>query len=212
MKKHLVLAAALALPMLVGAPMATASAQSSAATAATKLTFGTGGLGSLSLTAGSVVDGSATFTVTFPVQDAVGPVAFMVGKDVVGTATVTNGVATATLKLNGFAAADVQALFCGDDHYYPASTLQSAATARFGVDGQAPITLTSTPTPNYEKMFATYTATLPDKGANGTVVFVLDNVIVGSGQVANGTVTIPRGIGTMNVVYAGDSAHAPSSL
>jgi autotransporter-associated beta strand protein len=146
-----------------------------------------------------------------------GTVVFKHGATTLGTATLSNGVATLQTALGAVGNDGVTATYSGDANNSPSST---AITITVGARGAraSRITLSSSVNPSVVGQTVTFTATIRDAGAGaahtptGTVSFFLGTTLLGYGSLsgASGVSTatfnataLPQGVDNIQAVYNG---------
>jgi hypothetical protein len=159
----------------------------------------------------STFGASVTFTDTLP-SNVTGTVSFVSGSTVIGTGTVTNGVATASIASLLVGNDPITATYGGD-----ANNSSSVATLTQSVVKATPTVTVTDSGPNTYGGTVTITATVPT-GTTGTITITSGGVTLGSGTVnpTTGTVTIttttlPVGTDTITASYGGDSNNNPST-
>lgn len=141
-----------------------------------------------------------------------GSVNFTLGGTVVGTGTVTNGVATATLTVPSAGSLTLEATYAGDTNF----TGSTATTSVTGTKATPTVTVTPSSYAPAAGSSLTLTATVGLSGVSGvtpptgTVNFYLGSTLEGSAGVSSGTATLTitaPAIGTysLTATYSGDS-------
>ncbi|MEI9811734.1 MAG: Ig-like domain repeat protein [Acidobacteriota bacterium] len=170
--------------------------------APTPSTFGQSA--TLTATVVSVPPGSGTPT---------GTVSFFDGATLLGTGTLSAGVATLTTTALPVGSRSLSAVY-GADANFNAST---GATTHVVTQGTTTTTVTPTPNPSVTGQSVTFTATVAGTGTpTGTVTFVIASgptligTLNGSGQATVTTSALEAGSHVVGATYSGDSNYASS--
>ncbi len=155
----------------------------------------------------SVVSNAVMFTDTLP-TGVTGTVAFANGATVLGSATVTNGVATLTTSSLPAGSNSITATYSGDTNYS-----SSVATLTQTVNKMTPTVTVTVPGTSVFGQSIGITASVPN-GPTGTITLTSGGVTLGSGTItaSNGTVTIttsilPVGPDVITATYSGDASN-----
>jgi hypothetical protein len=150
---------------------------------------------------------AVTFTDTLPLN-VTGAVTFSSGSTVLGSSTVTNGVATVTTSTLSLGSNLISAIYSGD-----ANNNASTATLTQVVAKATPIVTVSTSGPSVFGQSVSITASVPN-GPTGTITFTSGGVTLGNGTITStsGVVTIttkvlPVGTDTITANYGGDATN-----
>ena len=169
----------------------------------------------------SVFGEGVSFTATVSPSTATGTVIFNDGNKVLGTATITGGVATLNVSNLAIGAHSVTAIYNGDANDAGSTSNTIAQTV---VKANTTITLTSSLNPaksgNIVILTATLSATLPGTGnPTGTVTFkdsttnktLVTFSVNGSGQATCSISSLSVTTHTITAVYAGDNNFSGST-
>ena len=166
----------------------------------------------ISLSTTSAIQGSAvTVTATVVPASASGQVTFFDNGTSVGTATLSNGTASISIR-PGFGAHAVTASYGGDNSFLGSTS--TAASLR--VLNPVTIEFTAVPNPAGFGQVVTLTARLSPASVTGVVTFKEGSTTLGVAGLANGVATatvstLAVGNHTLTANYAGDSATSPGS-
>ena len=159
----------------------------------------------------SIYGNAVTFTATVP-ADATGTVTFLDGTTVLGTGTISSGIATLTTSVLVAGTHPITAQYNGDSNYNgaTASLAQVVNRAPATVDVVVP---TGPPTPAGQGV--PITSDVP-QGETGTITFYDGTTPIGTGTIVNGVVTIDvdtlsPGTHTITAVYSGDANYLPAT-
>ncbi|WP_433967074.1 FG-GAP-like repeat-containing protein [Tunturiibacter gelidiferens] len=154
-----------------------------------------------------------TFTATVTgVIPPTGNVSFTSGSTTLGTASLTNGVATLSIAFPAVGTYAVTASYAGDANNQPSSSNQvSVAVAT--VTSKTTLTV-STSSANQNQQL-TFTASVTGLNPTGNVTFVSGSTTLGMASLTNGTASLPfvfttAGSFTVTANYAGDAANLTS--
>jgi hypothetical protein len=154
-----------------------------------------------------------TFTATVTGASATGNVSFVSGSTALGTAPVTNGVATLTISFAAAGAYSVTASYPGDSNNTASSSNAVPVTVAAVASKTTLAVSTASANPSQQLSF---TATVTGFNPTGSVTFVAGSTTLGTAPVTNGTATLPfsfaaAGSYTITANYAGDAANLASS-
>jgi hypothetical protein len=151
-----------------------------------------------------------TFTAQTPAS-ATGSMTFYDGGTIIGTGTISGGVATYTTNALGTATHNITASYGGDSNYLPAV---SAVLSEVIIRTSATVTLTSSVTPSSYGNLVTFTFTATGVAGLATptgIVVLTDGVnwlasppLDASGQARFSTASLLSGSHTLTAVYGGD--------
>jgi sugar lactone lactonase YvrE len=153
---------------------------------------------------------SATLTATIASagQTPTGTVTFYDGTTPVGTGSVTNGVAAASVTFTTVGTHNLTCKYAGDTNDAPAS----CNTVSEDVQDAATLALTSSKNPSLVNQSVTFTATVGSAGPTptGTVKFYSGTTLIGTGTLAGGTTSVAltfttAGTYSITAVYSGDN-------
>lgn len=169
-----------------------------------------------SLTASNATPGvgvSVTFTAHVVPATATGSVTFTDGSATLGSASVSNGVATFTTSALAGGSHSITAAYQGDS-FDAAST--SSPVAVTVAKATTTTTLQVSPATPTVGQTVTFTATTSPSSATGTVVFSDGSSTLGSAPLSNGvatmtTSTLAAGSHAVSATYQGDAAHTGST-
>jgi hypothetical protein len=156
----------------------------------------------------SVSGQSVTFTATVAPSSATGYVTF----NYCGSkTTLTNGQAQCSTIITTPGTYSVTATYSGDSHYSG-----SSAALTQTVKANTSVTLTANPNPSTQGQSVTFKATMAQSAATGTVMFLVDGTMIGTGTLSGGTVTFATAVlvaGSHHVTaaYGGDSNYGGST-
>ncbi len=167
----------------------------------------------------SVYNQPVTFTakvVANPSGTPTGTVTFLHGATVLGTGSISAGVATLTITNLGVGTSHVDATYVGNSNYV---TSTSSAVAQVVNQASTTTALTSSVNPSKFNEPVTFTATVtPSHGGNatGTVTFLHGATVLGTGALAGNVAKLTvtnLGIGTSHVdaTYAGNGNYLAST-
>jgi len=140
---------------------------------------------------------------------ASGSVQFLDGTTVIGTATAVSGTATAIIQSFTAGTHNLTASYSGDSNYAAAV---SAGLALNVTKASVTVTLTSSANPAHAGKPVTLTAKVPTD-ATGSVKFLDGTTVIGTANVAGGTVTttvsgFTNGTHNLTASYGGDSNYS----
>jgi hypothetical protein len=160
----------------------------------------------------SLPGSSVTFTDTILPSGATGTVTFSMGSTLLGTTTVSGGVATFTTSTLPLGSDLIKATYSGNGSYN-----SSFATVTQTVARTTPTVTVNTSGPSTFGQTVTITASVP-AGPTGTITITSGGVTLGSGTItsSNGVVTItttqlPGGSDVITASYGGDTTNNPAS-
>jgi len=151
---------------------------------------------------------AVTATATVAGSGATGTVSFFDGATLLGTSTLTGGVATFISSVLGVASHSITSVYSGDASFNGSTapvqtqTVNKAATTTSTV---------SSPNPSSFGQAVTITATVAGSGATGTVSFFDGATLLGTSTLTSGVATITSsalGVGSHSItaVYSGDAS------
>jgi sugar lactone lactonase YvrE len=153
---------------------------------------------------------TATVSSTGPAPT--GTVKFMDGSTLLGTGTISGGIATISATFPTIGPQTLTAIYSGDSND---GTVTSTACTAQVVDA-ATIALTSSVNPSVVQQSVTFTATIGSSGPTptGSVKFMSGATLLGTGNVINGVASLPytfatQGTYSITTVYSGDGNTAP---
>jgi hypothetical protein len=154
-----------------------------------------------------------TATVTVTGASPTGNVSFLSGTTTLGTAALTNGVATLQFSLPATGSFSITANYAGDTNN-TSSTSNAVPLSIAPVQSTTSLAVSAT-NPNLNQQL-NLTATVTGINPTGSVTFVSGTTTLGTVAVSNGTATLPYSFtaaGTYAVVanYSGDSANLAST-
>lgn len=164
----------------------------------------------------SLINQSTTLTLTLSSSGPAptGTVKFYNGTTLLCTATVTNGVASCPVTFTTTGTDTLTAVYSGDSNN---AGLTAGPLSQVVVNPSS-ITLSSSVNPSLVNQSTTLNATLTTTGPapTGTIKFYDNGVLIGSGTVTNGAVSISVsftavGIHPLTAVYSGDSNYATAT-
>ena len=153
-----------------------------------------------------------TFTATATPSTAIGVVEFLDGATVMGTGSLSAGIASFTTSSLVAGLHVITARYAGD-----ASTTGSTSTAvNVTVKAASAVTLLAAPNPASLGNSVTFTATVTPATATGTVEFLDGTTVIGSGSLSAGvasyaTSTLTAGSHPISARYTGDVALSAST-
>jgi predicted extracellular nuclease len=167
----------------------------------------------------AIVGQSVTFTATVTGNTPSGTVTFTntTSNQVLGTATLVNGVATVTTSFGVVGTYGISASYSGD-----ANNSTSSGTTSEVIQTTPPTTsslnLAGAPNPANISQTVTFTATVTGNAPSGTVTFTntTSNQVLGTATIANGVATITNsfsaaGTYSISASYSGDTFNTASS-
>ena len=149
---------------------------------------------------------SVTFTATVTGSGATGTVTFKDGATTLGTGTLSSGTATYTTTTLSVATHSITAVYSGDSSF---ATSTSSALSQVVNQGATTVTLGSSLNPSVFGQNVTFTATISNNAATGTVTFKDGATTLGTGSLVAGVATystsaLTVGGHSITAVYAGD--------
>lgn len=149
-----------------------------------------------------------------PPTFASGTVTFMDGSAVLGTATLTEAIASFTVTTLSPGAHLLTAMYSGDGVFYPASSNSVEQTVNASTATET--TLVSSVNPVRFGQIVALTATVTPATATGTVSFLDDVTVLETEPLVNGEATLKTGllasgVHPIHAFYPGDNADAPST-
>jgi sugar lactone lactonase YvrE len=144
---------------------------------------------------------------------ATGTVQFKEGTTVLGTATLSGGLASIAPGTLPVGTHSITAVYSGDGNYL-AST--SAVLAESIVKGSSSATLTSSLNPSISGKNVTFAAMVSPSSATGTVQFLDGSTVLGTVTITDGPAALSRsnlaiGAHTITAVYSGDGNYTAST-
>ncbi len=151
------------------------------------------------------------FTATVSPVAATGTVYLMNGSTQLGSATLSNGVATFNISSLPTGSTSIRANYTGSVAY-----LSSSGTITQVVLSPTTASLTATPNPSAYGSAVTLTASVMPAAATGTAQFFSGSTLLGSAALASGQAQISvnnlaAGSDSLTAVYSGDSTYAGST-
>lgn len=161
----------------------------------------------------SVLGQSVTFTATVSSSAATGMVNFLDGNNIIGTGTLTAGVATFGTAALTAGNHSITAAYTGDANFAASTSSPLTQTVN---KLPSSTTLASSLNPSNTGQSVTFTATVTPSTATGSVAFLNGTTSLGTGTLANGsatfsTSTLPVGNHSITASYAGDASFNPST-
>ena len=159
----------------------------------------------------STFGASVTFTATFPLA-ATGTVTFYDGTTVLGTVSLSGGVASLTISSLAAGAHSIRVLYGGNARVAP---VVSDPLSHVVDPLSSTVALNISPNPATQGRPVTLTVTVP-ASATGTVTFNDGTTVIGTGAVANGAATLTvtnlaTGSHSITAVYGGDANHTAAT-
>ena len=160
----------------------------------------------------SVFGQNVTFTATLAPTAATGTVTFLDGATVLGTGTLTAGVATFAISTLAIGTHPIVATYGGDAIY---SNSTSNTVNQVVTLVPTTTTVAGLPNPPVYGQNVTFTATVAPAAATGTVTFSEGATTLGTGTLAAGATTfaistLTAGSHTITATYGGDATYATS--
>lgn len=162
----------------------------------------------------SYVGQSVSLRGTVSPSAATGTVTFRDGTTVLGTATLSSGVATLSVSFSATGSRSLRATYNGATGY----TTSTSATRTHTVNARvaSSTALTSTVNPSYVGQSTTLRATVTGSSPSGSVTFRDGSTTLGSATLASGVASFTTSFATagsrsLTAVYAGDVANNPST-
>jgi hypothetical protein len=146
------------------------------------------------------------FTATLSNTSATGTITFMDGATVIGTSPVVNGTAAVTDSTLTLGTHTITASYGGDSNYNAATSAPLTQTVN-----KVSVTLASSLNPSTYGQPVTFTATLSNSSATGTVTFsdgatALDTITISAGTATVSTSALNAGSHTITATFNGDAA------
>ncbi len=165
----------------------------------------------------SAFGNSVTFTATVTPATATGTMTFRDGATVLGTGTISSGVATYSTTTLAVATHSITAVYSGNTNF-----ITSTSSALSQTVNKATTTTTLTSSTGGQSItpgtLVTFTATVNPAAATGTVSFYDNGTLITSGTVtvtagiaSFGTTTLGAGTNNITAIYSGDTNYLTST-
>jgi hypothetical protein len=156
---------------------------------------------------------AVTLTATVTSATATGTVQFYGSGSLLGTGTLTNGVATLSTSFAAAGPVTLYATYSGDNNNAPSTSANLAQTVNATA---TTTTAASTLNPSLSGAAVTFNATVNPSTATGTVQFLDGTTVLGTATLAGGaasfsTSTLAAGAHAITAVYGGDANNAGST-
>jgi len=155
---------------------------------------------------------SVTFTSTVTPSAATGTVSFRDGSTLLGTGTLSNGIATYSTSTLAVGSHPIRAIYNGDTDDIGSTSPVLTQIVKLA----SSLTLSSSPNPSTYGSSVTFTSTVSPTTATGTVSFYDSGSPIGSGTISGGTASFSTssltvGSHSITASYSGDSTYAGSA-
>ena len=156
---------------------------------------------------------TVTLTATVTPSTASGSVTFKDGTTTLGTAALSNGIATFSPASLAVATHSISAAYSGDTSYLFSA---SAPLSQSVTQAASVLTLNSSLNPSTVGQTVTLRAAITPADATGIITFRDGSAVLGTTSLAGGAAnlavsTLPPGVHTLNASYAGDTSYLGSS-